>query len=162
MHIDEFWQIVELGKDENEPELTLKTQLEKLGFEEVQSFQEHFDQVFDSAYKWDLWGAAYLIHGGCSDDGFTDFRYALISRGKEVFSKALISPDSLAELGSKVEELDNESYGYVAGEVYETKTGEDMPTMESTLTDGDLGEEWDFDDESELRKRLPKLFLRMQ
>jgi hypothetical protein len=36
-----------------------------------------------------------LINGGMSDDGFTDFRYWLISRGRDVYERALADPDSL-------------------------------------------------------------------
>ena len=32
-------------------------------------------------YRWDMWAAAYLIGGGCSDDGFIDFRAGLIAQG---------------------------------------------------------------------------------
>ena len=48
--------------------------------------------------KEDLWGAAYLINGGCSDDGFDHFRGWLMTQGREVFARAVAEPDSLAEL----------------------------------------------------------------
>jgi len=40
-----------------------------------------FRRYLNKAYTWDLWGAAYLINGGCSDDGFEYFRRWLVSRG---------------------------------------------------------------------------------
>jgi hypothetical protein len=43
-------------------------------------------------------GAAYIIDGGCSDDGFEYFRCWLISRGKETFIKLKANPDSLITL----------------------------------------------------------------
>ncbi|MFI0445410.1 DUF4240 domain-containing protein [Actinomadura sp. 6N118] len=33
--------------------------------------------VTDYAYRHPLWNAAYLIEGGCGDDGFMDFRDGL-------------------------------------------------------------------------------------
>ena len=48
-----------------------------------------FDAKMDQAYSWPLWGAAYVINGGCSDDTFTDFRAALISRGRQAFEAQL-------------------------------------------------------------------------
>ena len=45
-----------------------------------------------------MWGAAYVIHGGCSDDGFEYFRRWLISRGRKAYEAALADPDSLAQL----------------------------------------------------------------
>jgi len=157
MNTNEFWDVLEPGKKSDKPETSLRSELQKLSAEEIQSFQTHFDELFDKAYRWDLWGAAYVIHGGCSDDGFIDFRYALLSSGKEVFGKALENPDSLADLGEKMQQLDNEEFGYVAAEVYEKKTGSAIARIQSTDPEGNMGEEWDFDDETEVERRLPKI-----
>ena len=45
----------------------------------------------------DVWAAAYLIGGGCSDDSFIDFRARLISQGRGWYQKAADSPGNLAE-----------------------------------------------------------------
>ena len=34
------------------------------------------------AYTWEVWGAAYVVEDGCSDDCFRDFRAYLISLGQ--------------------------------------------------------------------------------
>ncbi|CAO0826683.1 hypothetical protein SMICM17S_03662 [Streptomyces microflavus] len=39
-------------------------------------------EVTASAYRWPLWNAAYLIEGGCGDDGFMDFRDGLVLLGR--------------------------------------------------------------------------------
>jgi diguanylate cyclase (GGDEF)-like protein len=66
-------------------------------------FGRLFDTMMDRAYHWPLWGAAYVIHGGCSDDTFSDSRASLISRGRLAFERALSNPDMLAdEAGDKV------------------------------------------------------------
>src|SRR5205823_6840092 len=44
-------------------------------------------------YRHDMWAGAYLIGGGCSDDGFISFRARLIAQGRDWYKKA--SPDSL-------------------------------------------------------------------
>ena len=49
----------------------------------------------DRAYRQELWGAAYLINGGCSDDGFVYFLGWLIAQGRDVYQAALPDPDSL-------------------------------------------------------------------
>ena len=36
-----------------------------------------------------LWDAAYLINGGCSDDGFDYFRGWLVDQGRETFERCL-------------------------------------------------------------------------
>jgi Protein of unknown function (DUF4240) len=60
-------------------------------------FEVQHRQAFADSYDWGLWGAAYVIDGGCSDDGFDYFRAYLISRGRAVFEAAMADPDSLAD-----------------------------------------------------------------
>jgi hypothetical protein len=153
VNIDRFWSLIEAGKDADEPEEDLRAQLEALPPAEIVSFQEHFDTVFNQAYRWDLWGAAHLIEGGCSDDGFIDFRYALISRGRAVFERALKDPESLAQ----GEVVSDEAFGYVAQKVYQEKTGQRLPRKELASPAEPAGEEWDFDDDDETARRLPRL-----
>ncbi|MFI5728462.1 DUF4240 domain-containing protein [Streptomyces cyaneofuscatus] len=65
---------------------------------EIVDFAVTAYEVTASAYRWPLWNAAYLIEGGCGDDGFMDFRDGLVLLGREVFTRAVADPDSLAEL----------------------------------------------------------------
>ena len=127
---------------------------------EVISFQEHFDHVFALAYRWDLWAAAYIIDGGCSDDGFMDFRYGLISRGRAVFEAAVSNPDSLVDVVDESESgfIPNESFGYVAREVYESIANQEMPVNEVDHPSAPSGEDWDFDDATLCQQKLPKLW----
>ena len=50
---------------------------------EILDYQEKFDEVRQVLYRWDVWAAAYLIGGGCSDDSFIDFMAGLIGHGRE-------------------------------------------------------------------------------
>ena len=78
------------------------------------------------AYTWDLWGAAYLINGGCSDDGFAYFRSWLISRGRAAYEEAVRDPDSLADLvDPDRDDYEFEDLWGLALVVYEERTGED-------------------------------------
>lgn len=157
---DEFWNLLE-GLPTASPEDELEKRLAALEPEAIADFQAHFDRAHSRSYNWLLWGAAYIIDGGCSDDGFIDFRYGLISRGKDIFEGALVHPDSLADIASDDNEEDciaNESFGYVAGEVYEKKTSRKMPRVESIQPEEPSGEEWDFDDEDLCARKLPKLW----
>ncbi|MCU7850366.1 MAG: DUF4240 domain-containing protein [Candidatus Thiodiazotropha sp. (ex Lucinoma kastoroae)] len=156
MNIDEFWKIIEKVKESDEPEEIVCEELKKLTPNEIASYQEHFDSLHEKAYQWSLWGAAYVIEGGCSDDGFMDFRYGLISKGKHIYENALNNPDSLADLGAFVE-ISNESFGYTAHEVYEEITGNEIPRKELTGSREPIGQEWDFEDEAENINRLPRL-----
>jgi hypothetical protein len=156
MDIEKFWEIIDAAKDSEVPEEIVSEELKKLPPDEIVSYQEHFDSLYDQAYRWDLWGAAYMIGGGCSDDGFMDFRYGLISKGREIYENTLKNPDSLSSLGQGIE-IENESFGYVAQEIYEELTGDEIPRKEPSGPGEPIGEEWDFEDESENTNRIPEL-----
>ena len=53
--------------------------------EQIIGFARRLSAVFDSAYLAPLWAAAYVIEGGCGDDGFMDFRSGLMLQGRAVF-----------------------------------------------------------------------------
>ena len=156
---ERFWKLVDQVKGTKEPEAAIAKLMRKLTPKELVSYQEHFDTLVRDSYRWDLWGAAYILGGGCSDDGFIDFRYGLIARGREVYESALKNPDSLAELTIR-NEIPNELFGYAAGELYEELTEEDeMPRLPPPKKPPKpLGEEWDFDDVKQNARRLPKLW----
>jgi hypothetical protein len=99
VEVDHFWAIVERVSRPAD----LHAELGNLPDDEVLEFEHRHAAFMDQAYTWDLWGAAYVINGGCSDDTFEYFGSALISRGRDVFERALADPDSLAD-----EQLDDE------------------------------------------------------
>ena len=39
----------------------------------IVEFQQVYEQLDRESYRWDLWAAAYVINGGCSDDGVARF-----------------------------------------------------------------------------------------
>lgn len=97
----DFWALVEQAKSaagnqvESRPS-ALEHLLTGLGLDAIQAFQRRYDVELLRANQWRLWGAAYIMNGGCSDDGFRYFRDWLISEGKTSFNAALKDPDSLA------------------------------------------------------------------
>ena len=64
---------------------------------EVLDWDRIQDELWVESYRRDLWGAAYLINGGCSDDGFDYFRGWLLGQGQAIWQAALADPDSLAD-----------------------------------------------------------------
>ena len=164
MNKDSFWTIVgnaiaAAGADPEQKRAGLKQELEKLSAEDVFAFQKEFDQRRKEANTWELWAAAYIINGGCGDDTFGDFGCSLIMQGRDVFEKAARNPDSLAEL--KIEDPDEElfyeGFQYVGVDVYEAKTGQDMPSTEVDYFGEPTGEEWDEDSTDDLRRLCPKI-----
>jgi hypothetical protein len=152
-----FWELLE-GLDPESAGGELAARLDELEPADIATFQRHFDDEHARACTWPLWGAAYLMEAGCSDDGFIDFRYGLISRGQRIFESALADPDSLADLLDGDDFLSNEEFGYVAREIYESKTGGEMPHRRESNLGDPTGEEWDFDDEALCAAKLPKLW----
>ncbi|OIK29394.1 DUF4240 domain-containing protein [Streptomyces malaysiense] len=127
----EFWELVDStreaagGDPEDQAEL-LVDRLTRLDPERVLDFARHFEARYNRAYRWDLWGAAWVLLDGASDDAFDFFRCWLIGQGREVFEGALHDPDALAGLlGDFDEEVDGdaEELGYAADEAYEQLTG---------------------------------------
>jgi hypothetical protein len=158
-----FWQIIEAGgrKALADPERQLaavRKRLGKLSPAEVRAFHRLFNQKLADAYTWDLWGAAYLINGGCSDDGFHYFRAWLISRGRAVYEAAVQNPDSLTGLTDpERDDYELEDLWGVSQEAYEQLTGEQMPPIDFRWPAKPKGRRWDFDDDRQVARRLPRL-----
>jgi len=98
---DRFWALMAASRfprNQEKQVSALRPRLEVLSLEDVEAFEAAFRDKLDRSYSFDLWGAAYLANGGCSDDGFHYFRCWLVSSGREVFENALADPDSLADV----------------------------------------------------------------
>jgi hypothetical protein len=158
MNGEALWDLVARVNEASGGDMDLKCErlaeeLRKLGPGGVHSFARHFYEAFHRAYSWALWDAAYIINGGCGDDGFTDFRSTLISMGREVFEAALVNPESLVEVDVGAGQPTYEGYQYVAPLVYKELTGKEMvhDSGHPAEPSGVQTEEW------ELEKRYPKL-----
>lgn len=111
---DAFWALIAGAKEECGQDLDgavgwLIDQLTALGPRQSQDFHDIMHGYQQLAFQYGLWSAAALMCGGCTDDGFIDFRAWLIAQGKEVYLAALADPDSLADVeaygGCQFEEL---------------------------------------------------------
>lgn len=157
-----FWKIVQDAQDQSGGDMDEKCEVIRklvstLPQKDAIEFSGFFDSMMDRAYSWPLWGAAYVINGGCSDDTFSDFRASLISRGRQAFESALSDPESLAG-----EEFDEDSWFYegyqygvsggVAAAVGSTvKREKPHPTEPS-------GQEWTEDNVYDLYPKLSEKF----
>ncbi len=171
MDVDDFWRQIELARaglglpsDAETVAEVLTAGLARLPVEEVVAFGRLLGQHQDQAYRWDLWAAAYVIQGGCSDDGFLDFRGWLIAQGREVWARALEDPDSLADLAAALDEMEGESMLYAAAAAFGEVTGDEQGYWTALATgapaggsDEPGGEAFDFDDPDQVRRRLPRL-----
>lgn len=126
---DRFWALVEgsvpYEADPPRQLAALRAALRELSAVEIEAFERAFHRQQRRAYSWDLWGAAYVVNGGASDDGFEYFQRWLISKGRAVFEAVLADPDSLADLLAPDTSgaCEFEKFAYVAGKAWEEKTG---------------------------------------
>jgi hypothetical protein len=168
MNEETFWRTVEAARaapgDESDAQAQrLVESLSALDVSEIVAFETILRQFHGAAYRADLWGAAYLINGGCSDDGFDYFRAGLIALGRVAYEGALADPDSLADFAA--EEIEYEDMMYVAEQAYRRKTGREdfyelvpeqafpelVGSLDSWSTDGDL-------DDEKARDLYPRLY----
>ena len=156
-----FWYIIASSLEDGdalaEQLASLRQLLQAMTDEDLIAFQEMIDHMMTQAYRWGLWGAAYIMMGGCSDEGFEFFRAGLIMKGKEIYEAAVVEPDSLADVGD-VDEC--EDFLYLACEVYEERNN-DGAIYERFREEQKAAPEGDSFDESDnryLKQEYPRLW----
>ncbi len=157
-----FWKIIQTTKDNSKGDFekqqeVLAKELRKLTPDEIILYGNRFRYFRGIANTWELWGAIYIIHGGCGDDSFNDFREWVIGQGKDYYYKTINSPETLIDLDADViNEIDWEGLGYVYSTVFKELTGHEMvyTFREKHETSG---QEWD-EENDDLKNMYPKLF----
>jgi len=162
-----FWKIIDafVSDEKLEAEYCYAEFAERLGGmsrDEILEFASAMRVALNTAHTWDMWGAAYLICGGCAEEGFAYFCGWLMAQGSEVFRQAVDHPDSLAEYLPDYEGDDIfEDEALLAAPLvaFEEKTGgyEGFELTERPVAEP-AGEQWDIEEQGELEARLPKLY----
>ena len=181
MDREQFWALIEAAKAVTGGDCQAQTAhliaaLRRGSVSEVLDYHHIHSWLMAQSYRLELWGATYLINGGCSNDGFDYFRGWLLGQGHETWQAALQAPDSLAShpqvqaRASQRQRLDTlacEAMWGVADEAYQALTGQELTVEVVDLhpwppelqeEDWDPGEDWDFDDPAEMRRRYPRLW----
>ncbi len=142
MNEDQFWTMIEAAKLESDGDGEAQLEimhnaLMTLEPDEIMEFQRLFDQFHRVSYRTDLWGAAFIMNGGASDDGFDYFRGWLIAQGRTVFEAALEHPDSLVDVVPDDAEADfgfeNEDVLNLGTRAWVEKTGLDTDVFYERL-----------------------------
>jgi TDG/mug DNA glycosylase family protein len=165
MDIDRFWALIDASREEAggspwRQVFTLRDELRRLTVEEIVSFQNHFAGLMARANRNALAGATTFLSGGCSDDGFMDFRGWLISRGRTAYENALRDPETLIDVvrddGS---DCQFEDFFYLASFVWSEKTGlgVDKTPEAFYLNPGEPEDEVVPEDLESLKRLYPKL-----
>ncbi|HZC98881.1 MAG TPA: DUF4240 domain-containing protein [Actinomycetes bacterium] len=176
MDRDGFWTLIEAaraagGGDCRQQTAHLVAALRQRPVDDILALDRILYELLAKSYRWDLWGAAYLINGGCSDDGFDYFRGWLLAQGRATWEAAVRDPDSLAahpqirapdQQAGWEGSLWCEPILYLADDAYQAVTGQELPAdvaeVAAVEPEYSMGEDWDFDDNDEMRRRYPKLW----
>lgn len=162
----EFWGLIKRAKDKAEDtyeQVEILTEiLAQRSEEDIIEFEKIFHRLYVASYTSPLWAAAYIINGGCSDDGFDYFRGWLIAQGKDVYYKSIDHPDYLAKIISDEDmgEAECEDMLYVAGKAYESKTGKDYEQFLDLFSPEpypDINLDWN-ETGDDLKNRFPQLW----
>ncbi|MCC9648582.1 DUF4240 domain-containing protein [Rubrivivax sp. JA1029] len=154
-----FWSLVErakarAGSDINSRPAVLQELLQELSLPDIQAFQRRYESYLLLANSRELWGAAYLMNGGSSDDGFKYFRDWLISEGQATFTEALTAPDSLAQIPQRGDYFELEAFGYAALKAFASKGGGELDRDFNVELAAPTGKSWE---EAELPAMFPRL-----
>lgn len=165
MDLDDYWDLIataraavgESASADDVAEVVVARLVEQ-GASAVRDADTQFMTLAARAYGWPLWGAAYVINGGCSDDGFDYFLGWLVGQGRSVFERAVRDPDSLAEVVTTDDEgeVESEELQGAALSAAHRLSGS-FETGAAYIPRPELGEGWDFEDEAEMRARYPRL-----
>ncbi len=162
-----FWAIIERSRQASagdvEAHVELLTEaLAALPAQSIAEFEALFIAQLNRAFLPALLDAAYLMNGGCSEDGFLYFRAWLIGQGESIFEKALVDPESLAEAAGDEDSDEHEAelLMYAALEAYERLTGLELPQTQSPAQFFDT--HWSYElrpeeYEAQLVRRSPRL-----
>jgi len=172
MDMQQFWKLIEDARrqvpdpaDGEEVAARAAALLSAYPREEIVAAGHALRELMAMSYRTPLWAAAYVINGGCSDDGFDYFRGWLIVQGREVFEHVVADPDALADLpviraqASGAAYLECEDTLYIASKAHRAATGEELPPHRFPIRYRELDPAWDFDfdDRTGMKRRLPRL-----
>jgi hypothetical protein len=168
----QWWELIEAARQVPDPSdgrtvaARAVTLLSARPHEDILAADRVLWGLLADSYRAPLWAAAYVINGGCSDDGFEYFRGWLVLQGRDVYERIVADPEALADLpiiraraSSGWWPMECEDTLYIAPKAYRAATGEELPAARSRSDTRSLDPEWgfDFDDRAEMTRRLPRL-----
>lgn len=176
MDRDEFWAIVDHARDGVDDPRTpegagrvaerVAERLAELGRDAAVSFDLRYAVLNAESYDWNLWCAAYLMKGGCSDDAFDYFRGWLVVQGRQTWERALQDPDTLADLGIDPDDDFLECEGMLSAgraafdrneDYYAALDAARAQQPPDTFTLPSLDDDLDPEDDDAMQERYPRL-----
>jgi len=156
MEQGQFWDIISRSLEVSDGSIErqaaeLEDILADLPPVQVASFNARFVSKNLELYSWELWGAAYVLYGGCSDDCFEYLRSWVVGQGQDYFKAVQRDPHTLdnGRLSFAFESDEAEWLSYVGEDAYLRASDgrdlyEDYPQSPSTIAVGEpSGTAWD-------------------
>lgn len=168
----QFWQLIDTLRDEAPPNPAQRL-AELLGgdVQQLVAFHRWWTLKADAAYDWPLWDAAYVLLGGCSDDGFWDFRQALVGRGQAAYEAITRDPDAIVDWFEDEDDFYDQTQAlgelnHGVQRVWRGLTGAadhagiEHPDLTLRTTPTGTPRPDDADEEADLRASVPRAFAR--
>ena len=160
---DRWWDLIERSRKgaegpEEQAEQLHDLLVDELEADEILAFDKFVHEKLRDAYRFDLWEVAYVMNGGCSDDGFDYFCGWLVGKGRKHYEAALANPEDAAKGVSPDDEpFENESFWYVSANAWKEKTGGDDAAYEKAATQVTRTIQGEGFDEDAAYEKYPKL-----
>jgi len=161
MNEEQFWSIIEEVKESarNDYERqyqNLAERLHNLNPQQIILFANRFRSFRGQSNNWKLWGAIYIIQGGCDEYSFKIFREWVIGQGEDFYYRVVKDPETLAELEKEFIEETSEFEGLelISSKVFKELTGQEMPYLFQEGHDT-VGNKWE---DGELTYLFPKIY----
>jgi hypothetical protein len=164
---DRWWDLIArsgrgAGDPDEQADQLVELLVKELTEQEILAFDKFVQEKIRDAFRWDLWAVAYIMNGGCSDDGFDYFCGWLVGKGKKHYEAALANPEDAAKgVDPDDEPFENESMWYAAARAWEQKTGkstDDYHAIAPNVTRSIEGEPFDeetvYDDHPKLARKF--------
>jgi hypothetical protein len=153
------WSLKRANGNQKRQQARLEAALSEMPLSEVARFNRMLRKLMREAYRWNVWGAVYVLAGGCSDDAFADFRSWLVSMGRREFKAVIKNPEHLCEIAEMpgVESVFFPGFQHAAARVFRKRSGKEIPiSLELAIDIEPRGRKWASEDE--LRRKFPTLW----
>ena len=160
-HAD-FWRLVEdarteVGGDTEGVAQVLLRRLRELRPDQIEQFQELWEQAQDELYTWPTHDAATLLLGPLDDDALLAVQDWIVSHGRRVMQRVRDDPDNLVELAP---DRHNARIDWFCGLPMEAHIGATGRPLAVDRTDGPeepAGTPAEMTDETRARRQFPRL-----
>lgn len=131
--------------------------LRALSADEILDFEKLWFRAQDEVCCWPVRDAATLMLGPIDDDTFLAVQDWIVSHGRAVMQRVMDDPDSLVELAGDRHNARIDWFCGLPVEAHIALTGSPPAMGEPTGSEVPTGTPADLTDESEMRRRFPRI-----